>query len=184
MELTDRQTLPVAQDEAWAALNDTELLARCIPGCEAIAPAGDGAYDVAMMAAVGPVKARFKGKLRLADVQPPTSYTLHFDAQGGAAGHGKGSATVRLEPAGPRETVLAYTAKASVGGKLAQVGSRLVDMAAQKMAREFFERFGAELAARHPPQAPAAAGAAGTGTARLSWWQRLLAWLRHRRAAH
>ena len=163
MELTDQQTLPVAQDLAWAALNDTDLLAMCIPGCESIMPNADGSYDVAITAAVGPVKAKFKGKLRLADVNPPTSYTLHFDAQGGAAGHGKGSAQVSLQPAGPDETVLAYSAKAHVGGKLAQVGSRLVDMAAQKMARDFFERFGTELAARHPPAGMVSAAAAAQG---------------------
>jgi carbon monoxide dehydrogenase subunit G len=146
MELNDRQTLPVAQDRAWAALNDTALLARCIPGCESIAPNDDGGYDVAVTAAVGPVKAKFKGRLRLADVEAPNAYTLHFDGQGGAAGHAKGSAQVRLEPAGPDETVLAYSAHASVGGKLAQIGSRLIDMAARKLAREFFERFAAELA--------------------------------------
>jgi carbon monoxide dehydrogenase subunit G len=181
MELTDQQTLPVAQDEAWAALNDTELLARCIPGCESITPNADGSYDVAITAAVGPVKAKFKGKLRLADVNPPTSYTLHFDAQGGAAGHGKGSAQVSLQAAGANETVLAYSAKAHVGGKLAQVGSRLVDMAAQKMARDFFERFGAELAARHPAPAGALeAGAAAGATAerRGGLLARLVAWLR------
>lgn len=174
MELTDRQTLPVAQDLAWAALNDTDLLARCIPGCESITPNADGGHDVAITAAVGPVKAKFKGKLRLSDVNPPESYQLHFEAQGGAAGHGKGSAQVRLEPAGPAETVLHYSAKASVGGKLAQVGSRLVDMAAQKMAREFFERFGAELAARHPAPVAAEAPPPASEHPRLGLFARLL----------
>jgi hypothetical protein len=185
MELTDRQTLPVPQDAAWAALNDTDLLARCIPGCESITPNADGGHDVAITAAVGPVKAKFKGKLKLADVNPPSSYTLAFEAQGGAAGFGKGSAEVKLEPAGPNETVLHYAAKASVGGKLAQVGSRLVDMAAQKMARDFFERFGAELAARHPPPAggadasdAASADAAAQPAQGGGLMSRLAAWLR------
>ena len=104
------------------------------------------------MAAVGPVKARFKGKLRLADIVAPQSYTLQVDAQGGVAGHGKGQASVKLEPVGANETLLSYTAHASVGGK---IGSRLVDMAAQKMAAGFFENFMRELQERQPPAAPA-----------------------------
>ena len=125
------------------------LLQASIPGCESITPTGDNQYDVAIMAAVGPVKARFKGKLRLQDLQPPTSYTMHFEGQGGPAGHGKGSAQVRLESVGARETVLHYSANASVGGKLAQIGSRLVDMAAQKMANDFFATFNAKLSERY-----------------------------------
>ena len=109
-------------------------------------------------AAIGPVRAKFKGKLALENLQPPTSYSLRFDGQGGAAGHGKGQADIRLEAAGPNATVLHYTAKASVGGKIAQIGSRLVDMAAQKMATEFFANFTAKLAERQPvpPIAPPA----------------------------
>ena len=105
-------------------------------------------------AAIGPVKAKFKGKLQLEDLQPPTSYQLRFEGQGGAAGHGKGTATVRLESTGPRSTVLHYTAKATVGGKIAQLGSRLVDMAAQKMATEFFETFNAKLQERYAVAVP------------------------------
>jgi carbon monoxide dehydrogenase subunit G len=126
---------------------------------------------VAITASVGPVKARFKGKLRLEDLQPPTSYTMHFEGQGGAAGHGKGSAQVRLEPTGPHETVLHYSANASVGGKLAQIGSRLVDMTAQKMASDFFATFNAKLSERYG--AAPAAPAAPTGV-----WARFVAWLR------
>lgn len=176
MELSNQQTLPVGQAEAWAALNDTALLQACIPGCEAITPAGDNAYDVAIMAAVGPVKARFKGKLRLADLQPPKAYTLQFEAQGGPAGHGKGTAKVRLEPVNERQTLLHYEVQASVGGKVAQIGSRLVDMAAQKMAGDFFENFTAQLIARHPEAAQAEApqpAAQGHGLlARLAAWLR------------
>jgi carbon monoxide dehydrogenase subunit G len=149
MQLTNQQTLPVNQLQAWEALNDIALLQAAIPGCETITVAGDNEYDVAIMAAVGPVKARFKGRLRLADLAPPNSYTMHFEGQGGAAGHGKGHADVRLEAVTARETVLHYTAHASVGGKIAQIGSRLVDMAAQKMATEFFEAFNAKLAERY-----------------------------------
>jgi uncharacterized protein len=173
MQLSNQQTLPVTQQQAWEALNDISLLQAAIPGCESITPAGDNQYEVAIMAAVGPVKARFKGKLRLADLTPPTSYTMHFEGQGGGAGHGKGSAQVRLESAGARETVLHYTANASVGGKLAQVGSRLVDMAAQKMANDFFAAFNARLAERYA--APAAAAEPAPSS---SVWARFAAWLK------
>jgi carbon monoxide dehydrogenase subunit G len=173
MELTNQQTLPVGQAEAWAALNDIALLQACISGCEAITPSGDNAYDVALMAAVGPVKARFKGKLRLADLDPPNAYSLQFEAQGGPAGHGKGTAQVKLEPQGPQQTLLHYQVQASVGGKVAQIGSRLVDMAAQKMAGEFFENFTAKLQERHP-----AAAAPSPTAARPGLVARLLAWLR------
>lgn len=157
MDLTNQQALPVSQQIAWDALNDTAMLQAAIPGCESITPTEANQYDLAIMAAVGPVKARFKGKLRLQDLQPPTSYTIQFEGQGGAAGHGKGHATVRLEPNGPNETVLHYTAHATVGGKIAQIGSRLVDMAAQKMATEFFENFTQALREKYAPPAAAPA---------------------------
>lgn len=157
MELTSQQALPVPQLTAWEALNDITMLQAAIPGCESITPTEANQYELAVMAAVGPVKARFKGKLRLEDIQPPQSYTIHFEGQGGAAGHGKGHATVKLEPNGPNETILHYTAHATVGGKIAQIGSRLVDMAAQKMATEFFTNFNEALIARHgaPEERPA-----------------------------
>lgn len=175
MEITQQQALPVAQAQAWEALNDIALLQAAIPGCEAITPTGEHQYELALMAAVGPVKARFKGRLQLENLQPPHSYTLRFEGQGGAAGHGKGTAEIRLEPDGAARTLLHYTARASVGGKIAQIGSRLVDLAAQKMAAEFFANFEALLRQRYgePPAAPAEAAAAGTGLL-----GRLLAWLR------
>ncbi len=154
MELTNQQTLPVGQAQAWEALNDITLLQAAIPGCEGITPTGENQYEVLVTAAIGPVKAKFKGKLQLENLQPPNSYTLRFEGQGGAAGHGKGTAEIRLESTGPRTTVLHYTAKASVGGKIAQIGSRLVDMAAQKMATEFFETFNTQLQERYGVAAP------------------------------
>lgn len=175
MQLTSQQTLPVGQAEAWAALNDIELLRESMPGCESITPTGDNRYEVLFTAAIGPVKAKFKGKLELADLQPPNAYTIKFEGQGGAAGHGKGTAQVRLEPAGAQSTVLHYAVNASVGGKIAQVGSRLVDMAAQKMAGDFFENFNAKLQAR---QAPAAAPEAAPTAAEGGLLARLLARLR------
>ncbi|RZT43173.1 hypothetical protein EV147_2223 [Cupriavidus agavae] len=116
------------------------LLKQCIPGCESIEPDGENAYQLALTAAVGPVKARFKGRMALLDIAAPDSYTIQFDGQGGAAGFGKGSAKVTLAPEGD-ETLLTYAVQAQVGGKIAQIGSRLVDAAARKMADAFFARF-------------------------------------------
>lgn len=176
MELTSQQTLPVAQAQAWEALNDISLLKECIPGCDGITATGENLYEVLITAAIGPVKAKFKGKLQLENLQPPNSYTLRFDGQGGAAGHGKGTAEVKLESTGPRSTVLHYTAKATVGGKIAQLGSRLVDMAAQKMATEFFTTFNTKLQERYqvaPELLPAVVAPAPQGLI-----AKLLAWLK------
>ncbi len=139
MELTETHTLPVPQARAWEALNDTSILKACIPGCDSIEANGDNAYEVAMTAAVGPVKARFRGRMELTEIDVPNSYTIVFEGQGGAAGFSKGSAKVQLAPgAEPDTTTLANSANAQVGGKLAQIGSRLVDGAARKIATEFF----------------------------------------------
>ena len=128
------------QQRAWEALNDTEILRACIPGCESIDADGENAYAVAMTASVGPVKARFKGRMMLTDIDAPHTYTIVFEGQGGAAGFGKGSAKVTLEPGDDAEsTMLSYTANAQVGGKLAQIGSRLVDGAARKIAGGIFQ---------------------------------------------
>ena len=170
MQLTSQQTLPVGQAQAWEALNDISLLKESIPGCEGITPTGENQYEVLITAAIGPVRAKFKGKLQLENIVPPTSYTLRFDGQGGAAGHGKGAADIRLEAAGAQTTVLHYNATASVGGKIAQIGSRLVDMAAQKMATEFFETFNAKLQLRYGVVAAAPAAAPQGLLARIAAW--------------
>ncbi|MFM0740078.1 carbon monoxide dehydrogenase subunit G [Paraburkholderia xenovorans] len=161
MELSETHTLPVSQQRAWDALNDTEILRACIPGCESIDPDGDNAYAVVMSASVGPVKARFKGRMQLTGIDAPNTYTIVFEGQGGAAGFGKGNARVTLEPASEAATTLTYVASAQVGGKLAQIGSRLVDGAARKIAGEFFKRFGAQVGgdATAPDDGPPAAAA-------------------------
>ena len=167
MQLASQQTLPVSQDDAWAALNDTEILRACIPGCESISPAAPNQYDVAMTAAVGPVKAKFKGKLKLSDLNPPTSYTMHFDGQGGAGRprQGQGGGPARTE--GPaRNGAALHRALRRVGGKIAQIGSRLVDMAAQKMAGEFFAAFDQQLRQRHGVVAAARACGRAAGPRR------------------
>ncbi|WP_176059057.1 carbon monoxide dehydrogenase subunit G [Paraburkholderia sp. BCC1876] len=164
MELTDTHTLPVSQQRTWDALNDTEILRACIPGCESIDPDGENAYLVALSAAVGPVKARFKGRMQLTDIDAPNGYSIVFEGQGGAAGFAKGNARVTLEADGDAATKLAYTASAQVGGKLAQIGSRLVDGAARKIAGEFFKRFGALVSGEGGDSAESLDAAAPEGT--------------------
>jgi uncharacterized protein len=153
MELTEQYTLPVSQQRAWEALNDTAVLQAVIPGCENIVADGENAFTVSMRAAVGPVKAHFKGRMTLTDIDAPHTYTVVFEGQGGAAGFVKGSAHVTLEPVDEVSTKLSYTAKAQVGGKLAQIGSRLVDGAARKIAGEFFKRFSAHMTGEAEPSA-------------------------------
>jgi len=149
MEMTGEQLIPASQADTWSALNDPEVLKSCVPGCESIEHVSGNEYAVLMTARVGPVSAKFKGKLVLSDIVPPQSYSLAFEGQGGVAGFAKGSASVRLTPKGEAETLLSYQAKANVGGKLAQIGSRLVDAAANKVAGEFFSAFHERMSGMH-----------------------------------
>src|SRR5260370_20816366 len=121
MELTESYTLPVPQQRAWEALTDVAILRASIPGCDSIEADGENAYALSMSASVGPVKARFKGRMRIADIEAPRKYTLVFEGKGGTAGFGQGSAHVSLEAEGEAATKLSYTAHAQVGGKLAQI---------------------------------------------------------------
>jgi len=152
MEMTGEQLVPASQQDTWNALMDPEVLKACVPGCEAIERLGDNAFQVLMVARVGPVSAKFKGKLTLTEVKPPNSYSMAFEGQGGAAGFAKGGAQVRLL-AEKDHTKLAYDVKANVGGKLAQIGSRLVDAAARKVADDFFRNFNEQLSAPHKKEA-------------------------------
>jgi carbon monoxide dehydrogenase subunit G len=145
MEITQTRMVPAAPERVWAALVDPEVLKSCIPGCETFERTGDNTYKATVAAKVGPVAARFAGTMELADVVAPTGYTLKFQGQGGAAGFANGSARVGLAPAEGGQTALTYAVKAQVGGKLAQIGSRLVDGAAAKLADDFFARFAAAL---------------------------------------
>lgn len=146
MEMSSTRVVAAPPATVWAALNDPEVLKACIPGCETFERVSDTEWRAVVAAKVGPVSARFTGRMQLADLDPPNGYTLKFEGQGGAAGFANGEAKVGLSPADGRATSLAYTAKAQIGGKLAQIGSRLVDGAAAKMADEFFERFAARVA--------------------------------------
>lgn len=143
--MTGKQLIAAPRQRVWDSLNDPATLKACIPGCESINGTTDAGFDIVMLAAVGPVKARFKGRLTIGDSMPPERYRLSFEGSGGTAGFGKGSATVTLLPAGTG-TELSYGATAQVGGKLAQVGSRLIDGVAKKMAEDFFGRFNAQFA--------------------------------------
>ena len=148
MEMEGTRALAVTQQQAWDALNDPEVLKVCIPGCDKVEATGENQYAVGMAVKIGPVAARFNGKITLSEIHPPASYTIAFDGQGGAAGFGKGSSQVRLspQPDGPG-CVLDYKVQAQVGGKIAQLGSRLIDGASKKMADDFFEAFRNTIAA-------------------------------------
>lgn len=150
MDMQGARRLAVSQQQAWDALNDPEVLKICIPGCDSIEATGEGAYALVNAIKVGPVAAKFKGAIRLADVNAPHSYTLGFEGNGGVAGFGKGSAQVALTPQ-ENGCELAYTVNATVGGKIAQVGQRLIDGVAKSMAESFFKRFDEEMQRRHGP---------------------------------
>ena len=162
MDMTGEFRIPAPRDAVWRALNDPEVLKQSIPGCETVEKTSDIEFVAKVTAAVGPVKARFGGKVTLADIDPPNGYTISGEGQGGAAGFAKGGAKVSLvDDAGG--TILRYQVSAQVGGKLAQVGSRLIDGVSKKMAEEFFNRFAAQVAEQNPVQAapaPAPAPAA------------------------
>lgn len=149
MDMTGEFRIPAPRDAVWRALNDPEVLKQCIPGCETVEKTSETEFVAKVTAAVGPVKAKFGGKVTLSDIDPPNGYTISGDGQGGAAGFAKGGAKVSLvEDAGG--TLLRYQVSAQVGGKLAQVGSRLIDGVSKKMAEEFFNRFAAQVAEQNP----------------------------------
>ena len=150
MEMQASRQLRVTQQQAWDSLNDPKVLQVCIPGCEKIESSAADQYVVGVAVKIGPVSAKFNGKIRLGEIHAPNSYTISFDGQGGAAGFGKGTAKVALAP---RENgcELSYTVHAQVGGKIAQLGQRLVDGAAKGMAEDFFRRFDDEMQRLYPP---------------------------------
>jgi len=166
MELQGERLIPADVDRTWHALNDPDTLKACIAGCESVTRIGDNSFEAVVAVKVGPVSARFKGKLQMTNVNPPHAYTINFDGQGGAAGFGKGSADVSLSPEGA-DTRLRYSAKAQVGGKMAQIGSRLVDAAAAKITDDFFSAFEQRL---RPPGEAAPAEAAKPAGSKAGWW--------------
>ena len=140
MDMTGEFHIPAPREIVWAALNDPNILKQCIPGCNEIEKHSETELSAKVTAKVGPVKAKFGGKVTLSDVNPPNGYTITGEGAGGAAGFAKGGAKVLLEEDG-EGTLLKYTAKATVGGKLAQIGSRLIDSTSKKLANEFFKKF-------------------------------------------
>jgi carbon monoxide dehydrogenase subunit G len=187
MEMTNTRVVPAPPAMVWDALNDPEALKACIPGCESMERTGNDEWRTTMAVRVGPVSAKFSGKMTMTDSTPPTGYTLKFEGQGGAAGFANGEARVTLEPAESNQTALTYAVRAQVGGKLAQIGSRLIDGAAAKIADDFFARFSARLAAAAAPAEaaiattaptpPATAGAPWIRYAALALIVAILAWL-------
>ncbi len=149
MDMQASRQIAVTQQQAWDALNDPHVLKACIPGCDKIDATEPDQYLVGVAVKIGPVSARFNGKIKLSDVHAPNSYTIGFDGQGGAAGFGKGTAKVVLTP-NEGGCELSYTVHAQVGGKIAQLGQRLVDGAARGMAEDFFSRFDAEMQRLYP----------------------------------
>ena len=141
MELEGVYNLRADREKVWAALNDPEILKQCIPGCETLTKASDTNFSASVVAKVGPVKAKFSGEVELTELSPPSSYTISGEGKGGAAGFASGSADVKLEESDDGGTVLSYMVNAQVGGKLAQIGSRLIDSTAKKLSREFFDKF-------------------------------------------
>ncbi|MCE2774361.1 MAG: carbon monoxide dehydrogenase subunit G [Burkholderiaceae bacterium] len=147
MDMQASRSLAITQQQAWEALNDPAILKACIPGCDKLESTGENQFVVGMALKIGPVSAKFSGKIQLADLNPPASYTLSFEGQGGVAGFGKGTASVTLVPI-ESGCELQYTVHAQVGGKIAQLGQRLIDGAAKSLAEDFFKRFDAAAAER------------------------------------
>jgi uncharacterized protein len=144
MDMTGERRIPAPRQRVWEGLNDPEILKRAIPGCQEIEKVSDTEFTAKVRAKVGPVSASFAGKVTLSDLDPPAGYTISGEGTGGVAGFAKGGAKVSLDEDGD-ETVLRFEVQAQVGGKLAQIGSRLIDGTARKMADDFFNRFAAAV---------------------------------------
>jgi uncharacterized protein len=142
MQMNDSQRIPASKEKVWAALNDPQILKKCIPGCQNLDMSSPTDMTATVVFRVGPVKATFGGKVTLSDLDPPNSYRISGEGSGGVAGFAKGGAAVRLECESPDVTILHYEVDAQIGGKLAQLGQRLIDSTARKLAGEFFALFG------------------------------------------
>src|SRR5437879_4769907 len=142
MQMNDSQRIAASREKVWAALNDPEILKQCIPGCQSLEMISPTEMTATVVFKVGPVKATFGGKVTLSDLDPPNSYRISGEGSGGVAGFAKGGATVKLSSDGPDATILFYDVDAQIGGKLAQLGARLIDSTAKKLAGEFFKSFG------------------------------------------
>jgi len=155
MQINDSQSIPASKDKVWAALNDPEVLKACIPGCQSLEMSSPTEMTATVVFKVGPVKATFGGKVTLSELDPPNSYRISGEGSGGVAGFAKGGAAVRLESESPEVTILHYDVDAQIGGKLAQLGQRLIDSTARKLAGDFFAAFGAAVGGETAAPAPA-----------------------------
>jgi carbon monoxide dehydrogenase subunit G len=158
MDMNGERRIPAPRQRVWDALNDPEMLKAAIPGCESVTKTADDAFEAKVSVKIGPMAAKFGGKVKLENIQAPASYTISGEGNGGAMGFAKGGADVALEEVGPNETLLKFAVKAQVGGKMAQLGARLIDATAKQMSDQFFDRFAAAVVAAEP--AAAAPGAA------------------------
>src|SRR4029077_16586846 len=145
MQMNDSQRIPASREKVWAALNDPQVLKQCIPGCQSLDMTSPTEMTATVVFRVGPVKATFGGKVTLSDLDPPNSYRISGEGSGGVAGFAKGGAAVRLESESPDVTILHYDVDAQIGGKLAQLGQRLIDSTARKLAGDFFAALGAAV---------------------------------------
>jgi uncharacterized protein len=162
MQMSGDYTLAASPDAVWRALNDPDILRRCIPGCQALEKLSDTEFKATVGMKIGPLQATFNGQVQLSDLNPPTSYTLSGSGSGGMVGGGKGRARVRLEPEGPATTRLSYEVDADVTGKIAQLGSRLIDSTAKMLAGQFFDTFATIV--QQPAEMAADAGEGATAS--------------------
>ena len=147
MQMKDSQTVPASRDKVWVALNDPAVLKQCIPGCQVLDMTSPTEMTATVVIKVGPVKATFGGKVTLSDLDPPNGYRITGEGSGGVAGFAKGGAAIRLDAVSDSETILYYEVDSQIGGKLAQLGGRLIDSTAKKLAGEFFTKFSAVVSA-------------------------------------
>lgn len=145
MVIEGEQRIEAPRDTVWEALNDPEILKACIPGCESLEKTSDNELEAVVTLKIGPIKAKFNGEVRLENLNPPHSYTILGEGKGGVAGFAKGGADVTLTEDGPDATILSYEAHADVGGKIAQLGSRLIASTSKKLAGQFFSEFNRQV---------------------------------------
>jgi len=173
MQLADQRDIAAPPQDVWAALFNPDVLMACVPGCESMTGSPEDGFEAVVVQKVGPVKARFTGVVKLSDIVEGESCTISGEGKGGAAGFAKGSAKVTLTPS-EVGTVLTYAVEANVGGKLAQLGSRIIDGFARKMADEFFERFQTAVEGPAPEDDGVEDGAAGEDAPKKGWFKRLI----------
>jgi hypothetical protein len=169
VQIIDSQKIPASREKVWTALNDPAVLKHCIPGCEDLQMSSPTDMAATVVLRVGPVKATFGGKVTLSDLDPPNGYRISGEGSGGVAGFAKGGATVRLEPDGPDATILHYEVDVQIGGRLAQLGGRLIESTTKKLSGEFFAAFGAIVGG----ESPVVADAADAKDGKRGWLSRL-----------